>query len=107
MVEIDLNKYAPCITNENVAKGIYSDIMKLNPFDNEILINMKEIISIDVHNILVIFGELYDNLGADKFHEHIVLKLKDEKENKSFLGDFIAYIINERNKRREEENKKK
>lgn len=108
MIEISLDKYAPLINNEHIAKEIYQKIIDADPINNEILIRMEKIISIDCHNILNIFGELYDYLGADKFHENIILKFKKNKDKaqECFLGDYIAFILSERNKRREEEKNK-
>lgn len=93
MIEVNMNKYAPLICSPDVAEEAFNLIMKENPIDNEIVINMGELISLSVQSINIIFGKLYDKLGADKFHENIILHGCSKS-----LGDFISFIINERNK---------
>lgn len=91
MITVDLKHYAPCITNSNVAEDIFNQIMKSNPSENEIIIDMNGIITISIPCINIIFGGLYSCLGADLFHEHIVLDGCSD-----MLGDFMAFVLNKR-----------
>lgn len=101
MIEVDLREYAPTITNANVAKKVLDIILNANPIENEVVINMEGMITMSIQSINIIFGGLYDKLGADKFHENILLKGCSD-----MLGDFMAFILKERKKKLEEENGK-
>lgn len=92
MKEIDLTNYAKnCITSDKIAKQIYDDIIALQPLENEIVINMEDMITISIPAINILFGGLYDYMGADKFSENIVLQGCSNN-----LGDFISFILKER-----------
>lgn len=100
MIEVDLREYAPVITNANVAKKILKDILDKQPSENEIVINMEGIISMTIQSINIIFGGLYDHLGADKFHDNLLLNGCSD-----VLGDFMAFVLKERKNKFEENGK--
>lgn len=94
MIEIDLKMYAPCLNDTRIAEDIYNNVINNNPLENEIVLDMEGVISLSVPCINILFWGLYNYMGADKFHENLVLKGCSE-----ILGNFITFILNERKKR--------
>lgn len=66
-IVIDLNKYAPIITDENISYNIYNEIMEKDPYNNIIVIDFKGIESISCRFAKIVFGRLFILLGFEQF----------------------------------------
>ncbi len=72
-------KYTPKFSDKEIAKQIYQDIMRLNPQDMTIIIDMTGLIAMTTICARVIFGKLYVELGAETFTKNIIFEgLSDE-----------------------------
>lgn len=74
MVKINLEEYAPAITQKLKAEEIFNKIMHENPIDNHIVINMNKIITMTTQCARLVFGRLYLNLTADIYYQNIELQ---------------------------------
>lgn len=93
MKTILLNSYQPAITNPTIAKEIYKNIIKNNPTDNVITIDLKGIETMTTQCAKIIFGALYTTLGADVFYRNI--ELKNCTEGLSLVIEFgIEHALN-------------
>lgn len=88
MVVINLNQYAPTITNEHIAKQVLNDIKDVIS-DDEVVVDMSKMISMTFQSINIIFGTLCRELGETEFHKKIVLKNCNE-----CLLSMIKMVIN-------------
>lgn len=74
MKTINLTKYAPTITNPDIAKQVYNLIINENPREDIITIELGNIVTMTTRCAKIIFGFLYIDLGADLFYQNILLK---------------------------------
>ncbi len=77
MVEVNLNKYGTVINTERLGEQCYHDIMKENPRDNQVLVRMKQVVSMTTTRAKQIFGRIYKEIGEEKFTKNIVLDCSD------------------------------
>lgn len=73
-VHISLQNYAPIISNRRVGEEIYQLIMGRNPKDNEIEIDLDKIKSMATYCARQIFGQLYLDLGPERFSQNIIIR---------------------------------
>lgn len=71
MATISLQKYAPTITQQSKAEEIYQSILALNPMQEQVTIDLKDIITMTTQCARIIFGELYRNLTAEVYYRNI------------------------------------
>lgn len=77
MVEVDLNKYGTVINTEHLGELCYNDIMRADPMNRQVLVRMKNIVSMTTTRAKQIFGRIYKELGEEKFSNNIVLDVSD------------------------------
>ena len=77
MVEVNLNKYGTVINTEQLGEQCYNDIMKENPRDNQVLVRMKDIVSMTTTRAKQIFVRIYKEIGEEKFTKNVVLDCSD------------------------------
>lgn len=77
MAEVNLNKYGTVINTEQLGEQCYNDIMRENPYDNQVLVRMKNIVSMTTTRAKQIFGRIYKEIGEEKFTKNIVLDCSD------------------------------
>ena len=77
MIEVNLNKYGAVINTEQLGEQCYNDIMSANPNEKQVLVRMKEIVSMTTTRAKQIFGRIYKEIGEEKFTKNIVLDVTD------------------------------
>ena len=77
-----MKPYGPLVTNENVAKEIYGNIIKMNPKINKVTIDMRGIITMTTQCAKAIFGQLYRELGYSVFYQNISIINKTDTISK-------------------------
>ena len=91
-IVIDLSKYAPIITDENISYNIYNEIMEKDPYNNIIVIDFKGIESISCSFAKIVFGRLFILLGYKKYYKNIFLiNVKDTVNTVIMLGVRLIY----------------
>ena len=91
-IVIDLSKYAPIITDENISYNIYNEIMEKDPYNNIIVIDFKGIESISCRFAKIVFGRLFILLGYKKYYKNIFLiNVKDTVNTVIMLGVRLIY----------------
>lgn len=73
MIEIQLNEYAPVISDEHTGQEIYAKI-KNALLQDVIVIDMSEVKSMATFCAKQIFGQLYRELGSNIFYSKIQIK---------------------------------
>ena len=81
---INLDAYAPVISEQVKAEEILQKIKECNPNENVVVIDFSKIVSMTTISAKLIFGEFYKVLGPQLFAEHIVF---------SKVSDDVYYII--------------
>lgn len=71
---LDLNRYAPIISEKIQGDDMYSLIKSLKPETNKIVIDFSSIKAMTTFCAKQIFGKLYLELTANVFYENIILK---------------------------------
>lgn len=84
MNQFSFNEFRPMLTDKMKGEEIYEQIMRLNPHDEIVEIDLDGIVSMATYCARQIFGRLYVELGADVFSRNIVLKN---------MSDDVEYII--------------
>ena len=79
MATINLQKYAPAVTQQSKAEEIYRSIMAENPQDNHVTIDLTDIITMTTQCARIIFGELYKVLTSEVYYRNIKLLHKSEE----------------------------
>lgn len=74
MATINLEAYAPAITQKSKAEEIFENIKRLNPQTEHIVIDMKNIITMTTQCARIVFGMLYLLLTADTYYQNIELR---------------------------------
>lgn len=74
MATINLEGYAPAITQKSKAEEIFENIKRLNPQTEHIVIDMKNIITMTTQCARIVFGMLYLLLTADTYYQNIELR---------------------------------
>ena len=82
--DINLDAYAPVISEQVKAEEILQKIKDCNPSENVVIIDFSKIVSMTTTSAKLIFGEFYKVLGPKMFVEHIKL---------SKVSDDVYYII--------------
>lgn len=77
MVEVDLNKYGAVINTARLGELCYNDIMRADPMHRQVLVRMKNIVSMTTTRAKQIFGRIYKELGEEKFSNNVVLDVSD------------------------------
>lgn len=78
------------MTSSHTARTVLNDISKMEPSDNEIVIDFDGMVSMSCQCINCIFGELVRQIGVEKFKKNLIFKnLSDE------LKSLILMIVNE------------
>lgn len=77
MVEVDLNKYGAVINTARLGELCYNDIMRADPTHRQVLVRMKNIVSMTTTRAKQIFGRIYKELGEEKFSNNVVLDVSD------------------------------
>lgn len=101
MVEVNLNKYGAVINTEQLGEQCYNDIMSANPNENQVLVRMKDIVSMTTTRAKQIFGRIYREIGEEMFTKNIVLDVSDgvyiiiEMGLEEILKDKGKYIKNQ------------
>lgn len=72
------SNYKPSLSDKNKADAIFSEIQKLSPKQNKVIIDLSGIVAMTTICARLIFGRLYVELGADCFSKNIVLKNIEE-----------------------------
>lgn len=62
------------ITSQEVAKEYYQKIISLNPKENEIVVDLKNVVTMTTKCARIIFGDIYIALGPELFYKNIVLE---------------------------------
>lgn len=70
---ISLQNYAPIISNRRVGEEIYQLIMSKNPHRNEVEVDLDKIKSMATYCARQIFGQLYLDLGPERFSKNIII----------------------------------
>ena len=71
---IDLQKYAPIISDDKAGDNILNEIIESLKTDDVISIDMKDIKSMATYSAKQIFGKLYSNLGPEDFFNRIEIR---------------------------------
>ncbi len=69
-----LKDYAPSLSDKSKAENILNEIKKLDPQNNQIIIDFDGLIAMTTICARIIFGQLYKELGAKTFFENIKMK---------------------------------
>ena len=92
---IDLSVYAPVISSDEVAGGIYETIKKsLGETEGEVIIDFSSIRIISTKCAKLIFGQLYVELGPQTFFDRIIIQNANENVRPS-ISDGIESILND------------
>ena len=88
---IKISDYSPiCMTSAYTAKTVLNDISKMEPSDNEVVIDFDGMVSMSCQCINVIFGELVKQIGVEKFEKNLIFKNLSDG-----LKSLILMIVNE------------
>lgn len=74
MKSISFTQYGPVIGDRTIGEQLFRNIINMSPKENLIEIDLKGIESMATYCAKQIFGELYKELGAQKFGENIIIK---------------------------------
>lgn len=74
MKTIDLTKYAPVFSNEEIGKNVFLEIMSALKTDDGVVIDMTGIKSMATCCSKQVFGELYKKMGAEDFYKRVFIK---------------------------------
>lgn len=74
MKNIDLQKYAPIISDEVAGESILKEIKEVLVTDDTVSIDMKSIKSMATFCAKQIFGHLYKELGSEQFFNRVEIK---------------------------------
>lgn len=91
MKKIDLTKFAPVFSNEDIGKKVYEDIVDALQSD-DVEIDMTGIKSMATCCSKQVFGTLYKKLGAEDFYKRVTIKGASENV-KVIIRLGIKYII--------------
>lgn len=91
MKRIDLTKYAPVFSNEEIGKKVYEDIVRALQ-DDVVEIDMTGIKSMATCCSKQVFGVLYKKLGAENFYRRVSIKGASENV-KVIIRLGIKYVI--------------
>lgn len=89
---IDLTKYAPVFSNEDIGKAVFSEIMESLNTEDGVLIDMTGIKSMATCCSKQVFGELYKKLGPVDFYKRVTIKGASENV-KVIIRLGIKYVI--------------
>jgi hypothetical protein len=92
MKTIDLTKYAPVFSNEEIGKVVFSEIISTLNTGDDILIDMTGIKSMATCCAKQVFGELYKKLGAEDFYSRVTIKGASDNV-KVIIRLGIKYVI--------------
>ena len=70
---VNVQNYAPIISNRRVGEEIYQLIMSRNPLSNEVEVDLDKIKSMTTYCARQIFGQLYLDLGPERFSKNIII----------------------------------
>ena len=88
---IKVSDYSPiCMTSPYTARTVLSDISKMEPSDNEVVIDFDGMVSMSCQCINCIFGELVRQIGVEKFKKNLIFKNLSD-----VLKSLILMIVNE------------
>ena len=88
---IKVSDYSPiCMPSPYTAKTVLNDISKMEPSDNEVVIDFDGMISMSCQCINCIFGELIRQIGVEKFKKNLIFKNLSDG-----LKSLILMIVNE------------
>ena len=71
---LNLNIFAPIISEKQQGEEVYSLIQSLEPNKNKVVIDFSSIKAMTTFCAKQIFGKLYIELTANVFYENIILK---------------------------------
>ena len=66
-----MKRYAPLFVSKETAYQIFDEILKLDPINNTIIVDLTGIVSMTTICAKIIFGRLCKRLGSTVFHENI------------------------------------
>lgn len=78
------------MTSPYTAKTVLNDISKMEPSDNEVVIDFDGMISMSCQCINAIFGELVRQIGVEKFKNNLIFNNLSDG-----LKSLILMIVNE------------
>ena len=88
---IKISDYSPiCMTSPHTARSVLSDISKMEPSDNEVVIDFDGMVSMSCQCINCIFGELVRRIGVESFERNLIFKNLSDG-----LKSLILMIVNE------------
>ena len=88
---IKISDYSPiCMTSAYTAKTVLNDISKMEPSDNEVVIDFDGMVSMSCQCINCVFGELVRQIGVEKFKKNLIFKNLSD-----VLKSLILMIVNE------------
>ena len=89
---IKISDYSPiCMTSPHTARTVLNDISKMEPSDNEVVIDFDGMVSMTCQCIKCIFGELVHQIGVEKFKKNLIFKNLSEG-----LETMILMAVNEK-----------
>ena len=72
---IKISDYSPiCMISPYTARTVLTDISNMNPSDNEVVIDFDGMVSMSCQCINAIFGELFRQIGIEKFKKNLIFK---------------------------------
>lgn len=78
MSDFCFKNYAPSLSDKSKAEEILNEIRKLNPHQNQIIVDFDGLIAMTTICARIIFGRLYKELGKDLFYNNIKMKNIDD-----------------------------
>ena len=67
----DMRQYAPLFVDKQKAQQVYEEIVKINPCENIVVVNMTGIVSMTTICAKLIFGRLCKHLGSEIYHSNV------------------------------------
>ena len=88
---IKVSDYSPIyMVSSHTARTVLNDISKMEPSDNEVVIDFDGMVSMSCQCINCIFGELIRQIGVEKFKKNLIFKNLSDG-----LKSLILMIVNE------------
>ena len=88
---IKVSDYSPIyMVSPHTARTVLNDISKMEPSDNEVVIDFDGMVSMSCQCINCIFGELVRQIGVENFKKNLIFKNLSDG-----LKSLILMIVNE------------
>lgn len=91
MNKYEMKSHGPLMTNESVATDVFKKIMAMDPSVNQVVIDMRGIITMTTQCVKAIFVRLYQELGYSIYYQNILFENKSDTVSKLITSSIDEY----------------